>query len=123
MKVSTLMEKQVISIEENALVQTAAEIMGKKRIGSLIVTKGQAQVGIITERDIMSKVIAEKRDLETVKVKEVMSTPIVTVNKDMEGEAVLKIMAENGVRKVLVTEKTGIVGIFSTSDITKLAIN
>jgi len=123
MKVSTLMEKRVISIEENALVQTAAEIMGKKRIGSLIVTKGQAKVGIITERDIMSKVIAEKRDLETVKVKEVMSTPIVTVDKDMEGEAVLKIMAENGVRKVLVTEKTGIVGIFSTSDITKLAIN
>jgi CBS domain-containing protein len=123
MKVSTLMEKPVISIEENALVQTAAEIMGKKRIGSLIVTKGQAIVGIITERDIMSKVIAEKRDLETVKVKEIMSTPIVTVSKDMEGEAVLKIMAENGVRKVLVTEQTDIVGIFSTSDITKLAIN
>jgi len=123
MKVSTLMEKPVISIEENALVQTAAEIMGKKRIGSLIVTKGQAMVGILTERDIMSKVIAEKRDLKTVKVKDIMSTPIVTVSKDMEGEAVLKIMAENGVRKVLVTEKTGIVGIFSTSDITKLAIN
>jgi CBS domain-containing protein len=123
MKVSTLMEKPVISIEESALVQTAAETMGKKRIGSLIVTKGQAIVGIITERDIMSKVIAEKRDLENVKVKEVMSTPIVTVSKDMEGETVLKIMAEKGVRKVLVTEKTDIVGIFSTSDITKLAIN
>jgi predicted transcriptional regulator len=50
-----------------------------------------------------------------------MSTPIVKVNKDMKGEEVLKTMSEKGVGRVLVTDKNKIVGIFSTSDITKLA--
>jgi CBS domain-containing protein len=122
MKVSTLMEEVVYTIDEDSTVRTAAEKMGKKRIGSLIVKKEDEIKGIITERDIMSRVIAQKRSLDNVKVKEVMSTPIVKVNKDIEGEEVLKTMSEKGVGRVLVTDENKIVGIFSTSDITKLAI-
>ena len=76
---------------------------------------------LITERDVMTKVIAEKRNLEVVDVKEVMTMPLVTVDKDTDGEDVIKLMAEKGVRKVLVTNKEEIIGIFSTSDVTKLA--
>lgn len=121
MKISTLMEKTIYRINEDSTVQKAAETMGKKHIGSLLVTKGEEIVGIITERDVMTKVIAEKRNLEVVDVKEVMSMPLVTVDKDTDGEEVIKLMAEKGVRKVLVTNKEEIIGIFSTSDVTKLA--
>ena len=120
MKISILMEKPVLTIDKDSTVQTAAEMMGKNRVGSLLITKGKENTGIITERDIMSKVIAEKRDLKDVKVKEIMSKPLVTVDKDAEGEEVIKLMAEKRVRRVLVTDEGTIVGIFSTSDITKL---
>jgi len=121
MRISTLMEKTVLRIDENSTVQKAAIMMGNKRVGSLLVTKGKEDMGIITERDIMSKVIAKKFDLEEVKVKEVMSKPLIAVDKDTDGEEVIKVMARKGVRRVLVTDEDEIVGIFSTSDVTKLA--
>jgi len=95
--------------------------MGNKRVGSLLVIRRKGDVGIITERDIMSKVIAKKFDLDEVKVKEVMSKPLIAVDKDTHGEEVIKVMARKGVRRVLVIDEDKIVGIFSTSDVTKLA--
>lgn len=121
MRISTLMEKTVLRIDEDSTVQRAAEIMGNERIGSLLVTRGKEDVGIITERDIMSKVIAKKRDLEEVKVKDVMSKPLISVDTNTDGEEVIKLMAEKGVRRVLVMDEDEIVGVFSTSDVTKLA--
>lgn len=121
MRISTLMEKTILRIDVDSTVQRAAEMMGNKHVGSLLVTRGKEDVGIITERDIMSKIIAEKRDLEKVKVKEVMSKPLIAVDKDTDGEEVIKLMAEKEVRRVLVTDEDEIVGIFSTSDVTKLA--
>jgi len=102
-------------------VQKAAIMMGNKRVGSLLVIRRKGDVGIITERDIMSKVIAKKFDLDEVKVKEVMSKPLIAVDKDTHGEEVIKVMARKGVRRVLVIDEDKIVGIFSTSDVTKLA--
>ena len=122
MRISNLMEKPVLRIVEDSTVQTAAEIMGKKHIGSLLVTKGKEDIGVITERDILSKVIAEKRRLDEVKVKEVMSQPVITYEQNVQGEAIIKAMHEKGIRRVFITDDDGkIVGIFSTSDITKLA--
>ena len=96
-------------------------MMGNKRVGSLLVIRRKGDVGIITERDIMSKVIAKKFDLDEVKVKVVMSKPLIAVDKDTYGEEVIKVMAEKGVRRVLVMDEDKIVGVFSTSDVTKLA--
>ena len=121
MRVSTLMERPVQRIDEDAPVQQAAEIMGKKRIGSLLVTRENENIGVITEEDIISKLIAEKYDLDAIIVKEVMSQPPITVDKDTEGETVIKLMDEKKVHRVFVTDKDEIIGIFSTSDITKLA--
>lgn len=120
MRISTLMEKPVLKIDEEATAQKAAETMGKRHVGTLLVTKGNEDVGIITERDIMSKIIAEKRDLEKVKVKEIFSKPLITVDKDTDAEKVIEIMVEKGVRRIIVTDKDEIVGVFSTSDLTKL---
>jgi CBS domain-containing protein len=121
MKISILMQEPVLKIDGDLTVEMAAEMMGKNHVGSLLVTKGKGNVGIVTERDVLSKVIAEKLDLEKVKVKEIMSKPLVTVDKDTEAEEVINVMAGKGVRRVLVTDEETIVGIFSTSDITKLA--
>jgi CBS domain-containing protein len=95
--------------------------MGKERVGSLLVTRRGEDVGIITERDIISKVLAQKRPLQTVHVKEIMSTPLVTADVNTTGEDALRIMVTKGVRRLPITDHEKIVGIFTTSDVTKLA--
>lgn len=120
MMVYKLMTQPIFRIDENSTAQQAAEKMGIEHIGSLLVTRNGEDVGIITERDIMSKVIVKKGDLEDIKVKDIMSSPLVTVDQNTTGEDALRKMVKNGVRRLLITDKEEIVGIFTTSDITKL---
>ena len=121
MKVSTLMTQPVLEIDENLSAQESAEMMGKAHVGALLVKRQKENVGIITERDIMSKIIAVRGDLEKTKAKEIMSTPLVTVDKDMDTEDAVRTMVKSKVRRLLITDKGKIVGIFTTSDVIKLA--
>ncbi len=75
LKVSDVMIKEVITIDENATVKEAAEIMNKFEIGCLIAVRKGKAMGIITERDLLKRVVAEARDANKTKVKEVMSSP------------------------------------------------
>ena len=121
MKVSTLMTQPVLEIDENLSAQESAEMMGKAHVGALLVKRNDENIGIVTERDIMSKIIAIRGDLEKTKAKEIMSTPIITIDKDIDAEDALRTMVKTKVRRLLITDKGKIVGIFTTSDVTKLA--
>jgi len=120
MKVSVLMTQPVLRIDEDSTIQKAMGIMSKERVGALLVTREGKDVGIVTEKDIISKIVARKDDWAEAGVKDFMSIAIVTADKDMDVEDAVKIMVENGVRRVLVTDKREIVGIFSIGDVTKL---
>jgi CBS domain-containing protein len=120
MRISTLMENPVLRITEETTVKEAAETMGKNRVGSLLVTREDVDVSIVTERDILSKVITAQRDLDKTYVKDIASQPLITVDKDMDAEQVLELMANLKVRRILITDQENIVGIFSTSDLIKL---
>ena len=120
MKISTLMTQPVLKIDKDSTVQEAVEVMGREHVGTLLVTSNGEDAGIVTERDIISKIIARKGDLEETRVKEIMSKPLVTVDKDITGEDAIRTMVENDVRRLPVTDKGRIVGIFTTSDVTKL---
>ena len=120
MMISKLMTQPVIQIAESSTIQEAVEIMGKEHFGTLLVTRHGKNIGIITAGDIISKVIANKKDLETIKVKEIMSSPLVTVDKKTTGEDAIRTMVKKDVRRLLITDNEEIVGIFTTSDITKL---
>ena len=115
-----MMTQPVMRIDEDSTVQEAVETMGKEHFGTLLVTRHGKDVGILTAGDIISKVIAKKDDLEMIKVKGIMSTPLVTADKKITGEDALRMMVEKGVRRLLITDNEEIVGIFTTSDITKL---
>ena len=120
MSISELMTHPVMRIDEDSTIQEAVEIMGKESFGTLLVTREGKNVGIITAGDIISKIVAKKKDLETIKVKEIMSSPLVTIDKKLTGEDALRTMVNNDVRRLLITDNEEIVGIFTTSDITKL---
>jgi CBS domain-containing protein len=121
MKIATLMTQPVLRVDLESTVQSAVEIMGRERIGALIVTRKGNDIGIVTERDIITKALAAKHDLDEMRVNEIMSKPLVTVELDTTGEEALRTMVEHDVRRLPVIENEQIVGIFTTSDVTNLA--
>jgi CBS domain-containing protein len=77
--VNEIMSKDVVTITSEATMDEAAGIMGEKHIGSLIVTKYGTSVGIVTERDVLTKVIAKGKDLRQEKVEQIMSYPLESI--------------------------------------------
>ena len=110
MSISKLMSQPVTRIKEGSTIQEAVEINGQ-------------DIGIITAGDIISKVVAEKKNLESINVKEIMASPIVVADKRITGEEALRTMVKYDVRRLLITNNEEIVGIFTTSDITKLVLH
>jgi len=119
LKVEDVMVKEVITIDENLTVKEAAEIMNKFEIGCVIaVGKGKA-MGILTERDVLKRVVAEGKDASKIKVKDVMTTPLVVAEPGMDlGEAV-KLMFQMKIKKLPVVDGKKLVGLVSLTDIAR----
>ena len=78
------MTMDVITIDENALVKEAAEIMNQHEIGCLIAVRKGKAIGIITERDLLKRVIVEDKNAKKTKVGEIMSSPLEVVAYDID---------------------------------------
>jgi len=119
LKVEDVMVKEVITIDDQSTVKEAADIMNKFEIGCLIaVLKGKA-VGIVTERDILKRVVAEGKDAEKTKVKDVMTSPLVVVEPKMELEEAVKMMFQMKIKKLPVVEGKRLVGLVTLTDIAR----
>jgi CBS domain-containing protein len=113
-----LMSKDVVTITPEASLNEAARIMGEKHIGSLIVVKYKTPVGIITERDLLSKVLAYGLFLKDGKVEDVMSYPLNGVSCNAKIKEVAKIMISQKGR-LAVFDSGMLVGIITASDLIK----
>jgi len=114
-----VMKTPVISVETTATVMEAMHLMRQKVVSSVLVTpkvKG-GQAGIMTQRDIMSKVVTKGKDPKKLKVRQVMSSPLVTVPPDCSLRDAAKLMVKRNIRRVLVAEGGKIIGIVSDTDI------
>jgi CBS domain-containing protein len=118
--VRAFMTRGVLTIERDATVLEAAKSMTELKIGSLIVTEEDRPVGIITERDILSKVVADERHPMTLKVSEVMSSPLITVKADQQVTEGLRTMAEKGIKHLIVMDEGELVGMFSLANLVDL---
>jgi len=107
----------LVTIDENSSVLGAAELMVKRDLGSVVVTRNNVRVGILTKRDVLEKVVARSLQASRVKVKEVMSSPPVSIEHDRPLREAVNIMKTKHVSKMLVTEEGKIVGIFTLRDI------
>ena len=118
--VNQIMSKDVIKVSKSTTLQEAAQSMKKANVGCVIVTDENNPLGIVTERDFVSKVAADGRPLFT-EISEVMSSPLITIDhEDTVWEASEK-MKENLIHKLPVVENGQIVGIVTTSDIVKIS--
>ena len=116
--VKQIMSKNPLTINEEASMEKAAEIMGKKHIGSLIVLREGKPWGIVTERDLLSRVLAKDKDYKKVKVKDAMSTPLIIIEPDATiKEAAKKMIDMKG--RLVVFEGKKMVGIVTASDLIK----
>ena len=119
LKVEDVMVKDVITISYRASVKRAAQVMNKHEIGCLIVVKGRKAVGIVTERDMLKRVVAKAANPQKTKVEEIMSHPLIVVEPDMDLEDTVKLMFEMKIKKLPVVEKGKLVGLISITDIAR----
>ena len=119
LKVEDVMVRDVITLDENSTVKEAAEIMNKFEIGCLIAVRKEKAIGIITERDLLKRVVAEARDAKRAKVKEIMTSPLVVVDPKMELEEAAKLMFQMKIKKLPVVDGKRLIGLVSLTDIAR----
>lgn len=117
------MTSPVFSIDAKSFVRDAAQIMLTKHIGSVFVKENNKFVGIITENDLSSKVVAEGLDPETTKVTRIMTEPIVTLDCMEHVEKSNQVMAQKKIRHLGVTKNGEIVGVLSVRDLVAFYAN
>lgn len=118
--VNEVMNKNVLTLDKSVSLQETAEHMKKLSIGCVIVTENDNPVGIITERDFVTKIAAEGRPLFT-EIKEVMSSPVITIDSEETIWEASELMKEKLIHKLPVTDNGNIVGIITTSDIVRIS--
>lgn len=119
LKVEDVMVREVITIDDNSTVKEAAEVMNKFEIGCMIVVRKGKAMGIITERDLLKRVVAEARDANKAKVKDIMTTPLVVAEPNMELEEAIKLMFKMKIKKLPVVDENRLVGLISLTDIAR----
>ena len=116
MKVGHVMNRAVVAIDSGASVKDAASKMAQHQIGCLIVTEKGRPVGIITETDMLSRVLALARNAESTKVKTVMSEPLICGNPDMDFIEATKLMINKAIKKLPIIQGEQLVGILTITD-------
>ena len=119
MLVRDIMVTNVKTVRTDDSVHNAVVKMNKFDIGSVIVTNNGRPVGIITERNILERIVEPRMDPAMVKAKDIMSSPLITIDYHAAVEEAAKIMATKKIKKLPVVEGEKVVGIVSTSDIVR----
>jgi CBS domain-containing protein len=117
---SVLMATTLATIHSEASLLEAAQLMREKRIGSLLTSEAGEIVGIVTERDLVRKGLAVNRDAGSTRVSAVMSSPLLSIDVNRTIRDASKVMAEQGVRHLTVTENGKIAGVLSVRDLVKM---
>jgi CBS domain-containing protein len=121
-KVREVMTSNPCSIDAGKSVAYAAKMMRDEDVGIAPIVEGDRLVGVLTDRDIAVRVVAEGRDPEEVKVTEVASRDVVTLDPQQDLDEALRLMARNQVRRLPVVEEDGrLVGVVAQADVAQEA--
>jgi CBS domain-containing protein len=115
--------EKFITVERDTDVQTAARLMRDRRISSLFVTKGKEIVGILTDTDMVRRVVAAEVGTLTATVEKIMSAPILTIEEDKTVLDASDLMAQKRIRHLGVTQGGKLVGMLSVRDILAFLTN
>jgi len=119
LKVEDVMVKEVITIDEDSTVKDAADVMNKFEIGCVIAVRKGKAMGILTERDLLKRVVAEGKDASKIKVKDIMTSPLVVAEPSMDLAEAVKLMFQMKIKKLPVVDGKRLVGLISLTDIAR----
>ena len=114
--VKKIMSKDIQKVDGEITIKEAAKVMKTKKIGCLLVEKDKVIIGIVTETDIVRRLIAEGKDPESTQVKIIMSSPLITIDA---GKSIINandMMDKNNIRHLAVKEDNIIIGVVSSRD-------
>jgi CBS domain-containing protein len=117
--VRDIMKKNVISIDSSMTVNDAAKMMDDAAIGAIVVLENGITVGIITERDLVRRIIAKGKSLST-NVKVAMSSPLIVINPDDTVWDLAQLMKTRKIHRVPAVKDNQLVGMVTTSDVVRL---
>ena len=115
-----IMVDKVITTKTGATVLDAVKLMNKYEIGCLVVVENGKPVGIITERDLLKRVLAKSEEIRNMKVTEIMSGPLVSVPPNIEIEEATKLMCQKKIKKLPVVEIGKLLGLVTLTDILRM---
>lgn len=119
LRIEDIMVKEVITVDEKSTIKEAADIMNKFEIGCLIATKDGKAVGILTERDMLKRIISQAKSPRRVKVSSVMSKPIIVVEPEMDLEEAAKLMFRMKIKKLPVVKNGQLKGLVTLTDLAR----
>ena len=120
LQVHEIMVDKVITTKTDATVKDAAKLMNKYEIGCLVVVENGKPVGIITERDLLKRVLAESEEDKHKKVVEIMTKPLVSVAPNIEIEEAAKLMFHKKIKKLPIVKEGKLLGLLTLTDILRI---
>ncbi len=121
LNIESVMVSDVITVKMEATVRQAVNLMNKHEIGCLIVVNEEEKpVGILTERDLLRRVLVKRKDPVRVKVSQVMSKPLVTGTPHMDLEVAARLMFKKKIKKLPVVEDGNLVGLVTLTDMVRV---
>jgi len=119
LKVEDVMVEEVITVEADVPVMEAVKLMNVHEIGCLIVTKSGKPIGILTERDLLKRVLAESRDPEKTEICEVMSAPLMFVDPKIDIEDAVRFMFKVKIKKLPIVKRGKLIGLVTLTDLVR----
>jgi len=119
MTIADVMTKSVISVDASMTINGAAKMMEDAKVGAVIVMENNTPIGIVTDRDFAVKVVAHAYNITT-PVKQIMSSPLFSINSVESVMTAADLMHDRGIRKLPVIDGENIVGIITATDIVNL---
>ena len=116
-QIGHLMTRAVVKVPASMTVREAAALMKKNGVGSLLVSEGQNVIGIITETDIVQKIVAQDLNAQNQKLESIMSFPLMSIEADHLVNEAAEMMIQNGIRHLAVTQMGQVVGMISMRDL------
>ena len=117
--VNDVMVTDVVTVESHVDVKRAVRVMNDFEIGCLIVVEAGRVIGILTERDVLKRVVDEGRKPEETTVGEVMSKPPITISPDADLETAIALMFKHKIKKLPVVENGKLVGLVTFTDLVR----
>jgi CBS domain-containing protein len=121
MKIEEAMIKSVVTLQEDVSVYEAVKLMNENRIGCLVVLQYGQVVGIVTERDMLERVLEKCRNPKETKVTEIMTKRVIVGKLGIRLDEAAKLMFEKKVKKLPIVEGNRLVGLVTLTDLARMA--